>query len=98
MSSHQNNYVDLRLKFLRPNVEGVATQIWVATHYLRTPALQDAEKNARNFEPQVKLGATETSECKPVSAAAQMQKLCQSCGRSECKPKWKCPARIIDLL
>ena len=31
MSSRQNNYVDLRLKFLRHKVEGVAT------HYLRIP-------------------------------------------------------------
>ena len=23
-----------------------------------------------------------------------MQKLCQSCGRSECKPKWMCPTRL----
>ena len=36
MSSRQQNYIDLRIKFLRPKVEGVATQIWVATHYLRT--------------------------------------------------------------
>ena len=42
MSSRQNNHVDLRLKFLRPKVEGIAIQILVATHYLRTPGLYKA--------------------------------------------------------
>ena len=45
MSSRQNMYVDLRLKFLRPKVEGVATQIWVATHYLRIPGLWELARD-----------------------------------------------------
>ena len=28
--------VEVSLHFLRPNVQGLATQLWIATHYLRT--------------------------------------------------------------
>ena len=36
---HYIRIILVSLNFLRPQLEGVATQIWVATHYLRTPGL-----------------------------------------------------------
>jgi len=39
LSNEKGKFKNLNLNYSRPRVQGLATQIWVATHYLRTPAL-----------------------------------------------------------
>ena len=39
---HYVRIILANLNFWRPKLDDVATQIWVATHYLRTPDLTDA--------------------------------------------------------
>ena len=46
---HYIKIILVSLNFLRPKLEGVATQIWVATHYLRTPGLEHERSAIKLF-------------------------------------------------